>query len=58
MKLREVYKDHGRFKKQAKTLQKWLLKTFSQKNQYKKIFGQLSPYIQFPQEGISVVSYE
>ena len=28
MRLREVYKDWGRFKKQAKELQKWILKNF------------------------------
>tara|TARA_A100001515_G_scaffold29399_2_gene22844 strand:+ start:3152 stop:4429 length:1278 start_codon:yes stop_codon:yes gene_type:complete len=30
MRLREMYKDYGRFKKQAKDLQKWILKEFSQ----------------------------
>ena len=34
MKLREVYKDHGRFKSQAKTLQKWILKNFEEQKQY------------------------
>ena len=34
MKLREVYKDHGRFKSQAKTLQKWVLKNFEEQKQY------------------------
>ena len=36
MKLREVYKDHGRFKSQAKKLQKWILNTFTENNQYSK----------------------
>ena len=34
MKLREVYKEHGRFKKQAKILQKWILENFTPSNQY------------------------
>ena len=34
MKLREVYKDHGRFKSQAKKLQKWILENFSEEDQY------------------------
>jgi glycosyltransferase involved in cell wall biosynthesis len=36
MRLREVYKDYGRFKKQAKTLQKWILKNFTAEKQYAK----------------------
>tara|TARA_R100001129_G_scaffold171479_4_gene141642 strand:+ start:1169 stop:2428 length:1260 start_codon:yes stop_codon:yes gene_type:complete len=34
MKLREVYKDYGRFKSQAKRLQKWILKQFSKEKVY------------------------
>jgi len=34
--LREIYKDYGRFKKQAKTLQKHILENFEQNGQYKK----------------------
>jgi glycosyltransferase involved in cell wall biosynthesis len=37
MKLREVYKDYGRFKKQATSLQKWILKNFKMENQYEKM---------------------
>jgi hypothetical protein len=36
MRLREVYKEHGRFMKQAKSLQNWILKNFSEKQQYQK----------------------
>ena len=36
MRLREVYKDHGRFKKQAGELQKWINKNFTEEKQYKK----------------------
>ena len=34
MKLREVYKDLGRFKSLAKKLQKWILHTFTEEEQY------------------------
>ena len=34
MKLREVYKDHGRYKSQAKKLQKWIIKEFSEEKVY------------------------
>lgn len=37
IKMREVYKDHGRFKKQAKELQKYLNKTLTSENQYNLI---------------------
>jgi len=40
MKLREVRKDYGRFVKQAKELQQWLLENFTEKKQYEK-FAQL-----------------
>ena len=36
MALEDMYKDHGRFKKRAKTLQKWVLKEFSQEKVYNK----------------------
>ena len=36
MKLREVYKEYGRFKKQAKDLQKWVLENFEEKKQYQE----------------------
>jgi len=37
MKLREVYKDYGRFKKQAANLQKWVHKNFKVEDQYEKM---------------------
>jgi len=37
MKLREVYKDYGRFKKQARQLQKWIHENFKAEDQYKKM---------------------
>lgn len=37
MRLREVHKDYGRFKKQAKVLQKWVLANFEADNQLKKL---------------------
>ena len=36
MKLREVYKDWGRWKSQAKKLQKWILNNFTQEQQFDK----------------------
>jgi hypothetical protein len=33
-KLREVYKDHNRFKSQAKKLQEWVLQNFTEDKQY------------------------
>jgi glycosyltransferase involved in cell wall biosynthesis len=36
MKLRQVYKDHGRFESQAKKLQKWVLENFAEEKQYTK----------------------
>lgn len=41
MKLREVSKDYGRFKKQAKDLQKYILKTFTFDNQSKKVIDNI-----------------
>jgi hypothetical protein len=37
MCMEEVHKDHGRFKKQAKTLQKWILDEFTEEKQYNKM---------------------
>ena len=36
MRLREVYKNYDRFKKQAQGLKKWVLEEFEAKKQYKK----------------------
>ena len=41
MKLREMYKDYGRHKKQAKDLQKWILKDFSQEKKYEHMINAL-----------------
>ena len=35
--MEEVYKDHGRFKKQAKQLQEWILEEFTEEKQYSKL---------------------
>ena len=43
MKLREVYKDHGRFKSQSKKLQKWILENFSFETQADKLTDFLFP---------------
>ena len=44
IKLREVYKDHGRFKKQAVALQKHLKKTLNSKIQNEKICSLISDF--------------
>jgi len=36
MRLREVYKEHGRFKKQAQDLKSWILKNFTEEQQFQK----------------------
>ena len=41
MKLREVAKEYGRYKKQAKTLQKYLLDNFTFEKQSKKFNEQI-----------------
>ena len=45
----EVYKDHGRFKKQAKTLQSWILDEFTEEKQYNKMIESIMKC--FDQEG-------
>jgi glycosyltransferase involved in cell wall biosynthesis len=45
MKLREVYKDHGRFVSQAKKLQSWILENFTQEQQYEKLNDCIRPYL-------------
>jgi len=45
MKLREVYKDYGRFKKQAATLQKWILKNFEEQKQYDCFNDSIGDYL-------------
>ena len=44
MKLREVYKDYGRFKSQAKKLQKYILKNFEENKQYESFNNILKNY--------------
>jgi glycosyltransferase involved in cell wall biosynthesis len=41
MKLREVYKDYDRFKKQAKELNSWVQKEFSQEKIFDKMFKEI-----------------
>ena len=45
MKLREVYKDHGRFKSQAKTLQKWIHKEFEKEKQLDLFNSYVFPWL-------------
>ena len=44
MKLREMYKDHGRFKSQAKRLQAWIVKHFEGDTQKQKFANCLSDF--------------
>jgi glycosyltransferase involved in cell wall biosynthesis len=48
MRLREVYKEHGRFKKQALKLQKWVLENFEEKKQYDTLLKNLVPNYKDP----------
>tara|TARA_Y100000034_G_scaffold115386_1_gene152478 strand:+ start:205 stop:1464 length:1260 start_codon:yes stop_codon:yes gene_type:complete len=41
MCMEEVYKDHGRFKKQAKQLQNWILENFTEEQQYEKMVNSI-----------------
>ena len=43
MRLREMYKDHSRFKSQAKKLQKWVLENFSFEQQSEKLINFVFP---------------
>ena len=45
MKLRDVYKNHGRYKSQAKKLQKWINKEFTDEKQYNKFKEEISEYV-------------
>lgn len=45
MRMREIYKDHGRFKKQASLLQAHLRKTLSKEQQYEKIIDHFKDYL-------------
>ena len=45
MKLREVCKELGRYKSQAKKLQKWILENFTEEQQYEKFASSISGYI-------------
>ena len=50
MRLREVYKDHGRFAKQAKQLQKYILKEKSEENMYNKMVTAILDTVGEPEE--------
>ena len=44
MNLEEVYKDHGRFKKRASELQKWICREFTQKKKYAEFVEHIKPF--------------
>jgi glycosyltransferase involved in cell wall biosynthesis len=46
MKLREVYKDHGRFSKQAQKLQEYLKNNFTEEEQYRKFTDSICSIIE------------
>jgi len=48
IKMREVYKDYGRFKKQAKQLQKHLLKNLSEETQYNMLSTLVEKFLPAP----------
>jgi len=50
MKLREVYKDHGRYKSQAKKLRKWILKNFSEEQQYEEFAESIKIFLPSAEE--------
>jgi hypothetical protein len=43
MKLREMYKEYGRFKKHAKDLKKWVCAEFEQEKQYDLFLKSMIP---------------
>lgn len=43
MAMDEIYKDHSRFKKQAKDLQSWVCEEFAAEKQYEKMVQLISP---------------
>ena len=45
MKLREVYKDYGRYKSQSKKLQKWIINNFTPQQQYQNFVANIQDYI-------------
>ena len=55
MKLREVYKDHSRFKSQAKKLQSWIRKNFEEHKQYDKLVKSMGFEILPSQEEVDYV---
>lgn len=46
----EVLRDHGRFKKQAKTLQSWILDEFTEEKQYNKMIDSITQCFEDLQE--------
>ncbi|QDP51413.1 MAG: hypothetical protein GOVbin630_111 [Prokaryotic dsDNA virus sp.] len=45
MKLREVLKDYGRYKSQAKKLQKWILKNFTEEKQFEAFHNSIKEFV-------------
>ena len=55
MKLREVYKEYGRFKRQAKDLKGWILKNFEEKQQYNKFTNVVDSVLRAPDEEVDLL---
>lgn len=57
MKLREVYREYGRYKKQAKSLKDWIHKEFAQDKQYKVMTDSILEVIEPQVEDLQVVEF-
>ena len=44
MALQEIHRDHGRFVKRAKELQRWICKEFTEEKKYKEFVDLLNDY--------------
>ena len=51
MRLREIYKDHNRFKSQAKKINKWVRKNFTAEQQYGKTCDIVSSFFDSEETG-------
>tara|TARA_R110002110_G_scaffold268033_2_gene483873 strand:- start:1981 stop:2190 length:210 start_codon:yes stop_codon:yes gene_type:complete len=58
MKLREVHRDYGRYKKQAQGLKNWIHKEFAEDRQYKAMTDSILAACEPQVEDLQVVSFE
>ena len=52
MNLEEMYKDHGRFKKRARELKKWVCEEFEEQKQYAKYIDCFKEYVEEEEEDL------